>query len=133
MTLVDTNVLIDILTHDGVWFDWSFEKLVARRELGDLLINEITYAELAAGIDDERQLERIVVELGVILEHIPRPALYAAGRTFGRYRAAGGPRTSLIPDFFIGAHAEVAGMPILTRDARRFRTYFPDVKLIAPE
>ena len=133
MTLVDTNVLRDVLARDPVWFPWSVEQLQQRRLQGLLLINDITYAELAVRIANEAELVAALAELGVRLERTPTSALFLAGKAFGRYRKAGGPRPSLLPDFFIGAHAEVARLPILTRDTRRYRTYFPSVKLIAPE
>jgi predicted nucleic acid-binding protein len=133
MTLVDTNVVVDVLTGDPAWLDWSTEQLAQCRDTGMLVINEITYAELAVGIAAEADLDYALKELGLELERTPTAALFRAGRAFSRYRAAGGPRVSVLPDFFIGAHAEVAGLAILTRDARRYRTYFPAVELIAPD
>jgi len=133
MTLVDTNVLADILTGDPVWLEWSVEQLSQCREKGSLLINEVTYAELAVRFETESDLSRTLTNFGIHLERAPTPALFSAGKAFARYRAAGGPRTSLLPDFFIGAHAQVTGNSILTRDVRRYRSYFPDVPLIAPE
>lgn len=132
MTLVDTNVVLDVLTNDPAWLDWSAERLDQCRRIDRLYINEITYAELAVGIELEADLQEALSELSIELTRAPTPALFLAGRAFGRYRAAGGPRTSVPPDFFIGAHAQVAWLPILTRDVRRYRTYFPEVELIAP-
>jgi predicted nucleic acid-binding protein len=132
MTLVDTNVVLDVLTKDRAWLDWSAERLDQCRRTNRLYINEITYAELAVGIERESDLQEALAELSIELTRAPTPALFLAGRAFGRYRAAGGPRTSVLPDFFIGAHAQVARLPILTRDVRRYRTYFPEVELIAP-
>jgi predicted nucleic acid-binding protein len=132
MTLIDTNVLADILTGDTVWLKWSAEQLSQCREKGALLINEITYAELAVRFETESDLARTLNDLGIDLERAPTPALFSAGKAFARYRAAGGTRTSLLPDFFIGAHAQVTGYSILTRDVRRYRSYFPSVPLIAP-
>jgi len=133
MTLVDTNVVIDILTGDRTWLDWSAGQLDRCHKAGRLFINEITYAELAVGIEREADLQDALAELNLELERTPTSALFLAGRAFARYRAAGGPSTSILPDFFIGAHAEVAQWPILTRDVRRYRTCFHDVQLIAPE
>jgi len=132
MTLVDTNVIIDILLSDAVWMAWSAERLEECRNAGPLYLNEIGYAELSAKMDRESDVETAVAGLGLTFERIPRPALYAAGQAFRRYRAAGGPRLSVLPDFFMGAHAQVSGLTILTRDVRPYRTYFPDVRLIAP-
>jgi predicted nucleic acid-binding protein len=133
MTLVDTNIIIDLVTRDPRWFDWSRHRLAEQSGAGLLTINEVTYAEVAVRIERQSDVELILSDLGLAMEPAPKSALFLAGRTFGRYRAAGGPRSSVLPDFFIGAHAEVAGLPILTRDPRRYRTYFPKVRLIAPD
>lgn len=132
MTLIDTNIVADVMTADPVWLEWSTGQLTECREAGLLLINEVTYAELAVRFEAEFQLERALTDLSIRLQRAPTVALFRAGRAFARYRAAGGPRLSLLPDFFIGAHAQVLGCPILTRDVRRYRTYFPDVPLITP-
>jgi len=132
MTLLDTNVVVDVLTDDPVWLEWSAEQLDICRKAGALHINEITYAELAVRAEAEAHLQRALAELSIELERTPMSALFLAGQAFGRYRAAGGPRTSVLPDFFIGAHAQVMSIPILTRDVRRYRSYFPEVQLIAP-
>lgn len=132
MTLIDTNVIIDILARDPVWVNWSAARLEEARRRGRLVINEVCYAELAANLETEPELQSALGQLGIELEWTPSSALFAAGHAFKSYRAAGGPRTNILPDFFIGAHAQAAAMPILTRDVRRYRTYFPDVELIAP-
>jgi predicted nucleic acid-binding protein len=132
MTLVDTNIVLDILTDDPTWLDWSVEQIDQCRRSGLLHINEAAYAELSVQAESEAQLQRALGELSIQLERTPIAALYVAGQAFRRYRAAGGPRTSVLPDFFIGAHAQVMGVPILTRDVRRYRSYFPKVRLIAP-
>jgi predicted nucleic acid-binding protein len=132
MTLVDTNVLIDILMCDPVWLDWSAERLDECRRSGPLCLNEIGYAELSAHLDSEPILQSALVGLGLTLERMPSSALFAAGQAFRRYRAAGGPRPNVLADFFIGAHAHVARWAILTRDVRRYQSYFPEVALIAP-
>jgi predicted nucleic acid-binding protein len=132
MTLVDSNVAIDVLTKDPVWLHWSVETLAKRTAFGALCINEVIYAELSIRMDSEAMLSEALAGLKLELTRIPRQALFIAGKIFPRYRAAGGVRTGVLPDFFIGAHAQVAKWPILTRDVRRFRTYFPDVELITP-
>ena len=132
MTLVDSNVLVDILANDPAWVGWSANALEARSSQGALLVNEIVYAELAVKSTSKTELDSALSGLGVEFERTPQEALYLAGKVYGRYRSAGGNRSTLLPDFFIGAHAQVAGLPILTRDTRRYRTYFPDVGLIAP-
>lgn len=132
MTLVDTNVIVDVLTADQAWLDWSVEALLAAQENGAPRINEVTYAELAARYATAEELQRDLDTLGLVLERTPQPALFLAGRAFAAYRTRGGPRTSFLVDFFIGAHAEAARLPILTRDPRRCRSYFPEVTLITP-
>ena len=132
MTLVDTNVVIDVLTADPVWLDWSVEALQGVRDSSVPHINEVTYAELAAGYVTEAALQRDLDLLRLRLERTSQVGLFLAGRAYAAYRALGGPRTTLLADFFIGGHAEAAGLPILTRDPRRYRTYFPSVTLITP-
>jgi predicted nucleic acid-binding protein len=132
VTLVDTNVLIDILSDDPNWRFWSRDRLKERSASGPLLINEVVYAELSLGFATEDELDNAILELNVFLEWSPKSALFLAGQTFEQYRRAGGARTGVLPDLFIGAHAQVARVPILTRDVRRYRTYFPAVELIAP-
>jgi predicted nucleic acid-binding protein len=132
MTLVDSSVLIDLFTNDPVWYRWSAERLDQRAQVGALLVNEIVYAELSVRMASEAELLRRLATFNVELVRTPTQALFIAGKTYSRYRAAGGLRTGVLPDFFIGAHASFAGIPLFTRDVRRFRTYFPDVELIAP-
>jgi predicted nucleic acid-binding protein len=133
MTLVDSNVAIDVLAKDPVWLDWSVEALAKRVAFGALYINEVIYAELSIRMDSDAMLAEALTRLNLELVRIPRQALFVAGKIFQRYRAGGGVRTGVLPDFFIGAHAQVANWPILTRDVRRFRTYFSDVELITPK
>ena len=132
MTLVDTNVLLDVLTNDPRWLSWSVSNLHIRANSGPLLINEVIYAEMAGHVSTESELDAAVEELQVRLERTPKSALFLAGKIFRRYRRAGGVRTGVLADFFIGAHAQVIRSPILTRDVRRYRTYFPEVELITP-
>lgn len=133
MTLVDSNVLIDILSNDRKWFAWSLTNLEHRAAEGPLIINEIIYAELSIQLRSQAELDEAIVALGVELRRIPEPALFLAGKVFRRYRQGGGVRTGVLPDFFIGAHAQISDLPLLTRDVGRYRTYFPKVALISPE
>jgi predicted nucleic acid-binding protein len=132
MTLVDTNVLSDVLANDPAWSSWSMKALARCAADGPLLISDVIYAEMAARVKSEAELTQVLGTLEVRLERIPVPALFVAGQTFARYRRLGGIRTGVLPDFFVGAHALVARLPLLTRDVRRYRTYFPEVELIAP-
>jgi predicted nucleic acid-binding protein len=132
VTLVETNVLIDILSNDPNWRSWSQARLEERSDKGPMVINDVVYAEMAARFVTQEQLDAEISDLNVVLQRMPQAALFLAGRTFERYRRSGGTRTGILPDFFIGAHAEIAQWPLLTRDVGRYRTYFPDVELIAP-
>jgi len=132
-TLVDTNVIVDVLTRDAKWLDWSLSQLVMCAAAGALCVNEVSYAELAVRFQREADLAYELGQLGTEMTRAPTSALFLAGRAFSRYRTLGGPRTSLLPDFFVGGHARAMNWPILTRDPRRFRAYFPDVPLIAPD
>lgn len=132
MTLVDTNVLLDLFTDDRQWADWSIRQLDAAAIRGPLVINDVVYAELSVRFTAIETLDATLGEAGIGLATIPRAALFLAGKVFQRYRAKGGTRTWVLPDFFIGAHAAVAELPLLTRDAKRFRHYFPTVDLVAP-
>lgn len=132
MILVDTNVLIDVLEDDPQWADWSVAQLRAQSQLHVLAINPVVYAELSLAFERWEELDAAVGQLELALEEIPRPALFLAGKAFARYRAAGGARSTVLPDFMIGAHAAVSGMPLLTRDARRYATYFPTLRVVTP-
>ncbi len=133
MTLVDTNVLLDLVTNDPVWADWSIRQLDHAADKGPLIISDVVYAELSVGFERIEDLDDLLDEAGIEMGEIPREALFLAGKAFRRYRAAGGARSGVLPDFFIGAHAAVLGLPLLTRDAKRYRSYFPSVVLMAPE
>lgn len=132
MVLVDTNVILDVLENDPAWVDWSITRLAAQARIHDLAINPISYAELALAFEAVEDLDNVIAQMRLIISETPRPALFLAGKAFVQYRRAGGTRTNVLPDFFIGAQAAVMGWPLLTRDARRYRTYFPTVKLITP-
>lgn len=133
MRLVDTNVLLDLVTDDPVWADWSIRQLDAAAVQGRLVINAVVYAELSVRFDRIEDLEEVLDQAGVMVEDIPRAALFLAGKVFQKYRAAGGRRSGVLPDFFIGAHAAVIAAPLLTRDVQRYRSYFPSLTLIAPQ
>ena len=133
MTLVDTNILLDVVTDDPNWSDWSIEQLEAAALRGPLLINDVVYAELAVRYERIERLEAFLSEAGLDMAAMPRSALFLAGKVFQKYGKAGGSRTGVLPDFFIGAHAAVDRLDLLTRDSARYRTYFPTVKLITPD
>jgi predicted nucleic acid-binding protein len=131
--LVDSNVLLDVLTDDPLWFAWSARALERAADRFRLVINHVIYAEVSvrfAKIEDlEEALSRTLLER----EAIPYEAAFLAGKAFLAYRQRGGTKRSTLPDFFIGAHAAIAGHRLLTRDSARYRTYFPKLPLIAPD
>ncbi len=132
-TLVDSNVLIDIVVEDPNWARWSNEALIDVLDAGPAFVDQIVFAEVSIGyITAEACLQALAVR-GLELIPIPWPAAFLAGRAFAAYKQRGGSKLAPLPDFFIGAHAAVAGLRLLTRDASRYRTYFPTVELIAPE
>lgn len=132
MILVDSNIWIDVIQEDPVWLDWSLAQLQQARASNRVVINPIIYAELAPTYDEPEQLDYFLKVAKATLKPLPRPAAYVAGRAFLQYRRKRGTKTGVLPDFFIGAHAQTEGWPILTRDVARYATYFPNVKLIAP-
>lgn len=132
MTLVDTNVLLDLVTDDPEWSDWSLARLEEAAIAGPVVINDVVYAETSIRYGRIEDLDAMLEEAMIEIAPTSRPALFLAGKAFQRYRAAGGARTGVLPDFFIGAHAAVEGWPLLTRDVGRYRTYFPKVRLISP-
>ena len=132
VTLVDSSVLLDVLTDDPRWADWSEGALAAARDLGELAINPIIYAEVSAGFDTVEELDDAVPAHDFVRESLPYQAGFVACRAFIDYRRRGGQRRSPLADFYIGAHAAVRRYRLLTRDASRYRTYFPTVSLITP-
>lgn len=132
MILVDTNVLLDLVTDDPDWSEWSLARLEEAALAGPILINDIVYAETSIRYDRIEDLDAMLALATIEIAPTPRSALFLAGKAFRRYRAAGGTRTGVLPDFFVGAHATVEGWPLLTRDAGRYRSYFPKITLIAP-
>lgn len=131
-TLVDANVLIDLATDDPVWGDWSATALAQAGQVGRLLINPIVYAEVSIAFERIEDVDSLVPATVFHREDLPWEAAFLAGKAFHAYRRRGGTRTLPLPDFFIGAHAAVRGYRLLTRDAARFRTYFPKLTLITP-
>jgi hypothetical protein len=131
-TLVDSNVLLDLLTADSRWYSWSAHQLADALDLGPVVINQVVYAEISHGFINIEALDRALGEDRFVRGSLPWNAAFLAARAYRSYRKRGGHRTSVPPDFFIGAHAAVLGLRLLTRDAARFRTYFPTVELIAP-
>ena len=132
MILVDTNVVFDVWQDDRIWYQWSAAQLRAQSLIHELAINPVIYAELSVSFESMETLDREIDALELLLREPPRAALFLAGQAFREYRRAGGTRTGVLSDFFIGAHAAVLGCAILTRDAARYRRYFPTVELYTP-
>jgi predicted nucleic acid-binding protein len=132
LILVDTNILVDVVTDDPFWADWSQQQLTLAAARDELAINDIVYAELSVRYTTIEELDAMIREASLVSAAIPRPALFLAAKAFQRYRSAGGVKTGVLPDFFIGAHAVISDSLLITRDAARYRTYFPGIALIAP-
>ncbi len=132
MLLVDTNVLIDVLQDDPTWADWSVAQLRAQAKVHALSINPVIYAELSLNFSHVEMLDKTLEKMRLSMSELPRPALFLAGKAFAQYRHRGAKGNNVLADFFIGAHAAVAGCSLLTRDSKRYQSYFPTVKLIAP-
>jgi predicted nucleic acid-binding protein len=130
--LVDSNVLLDVLTEDASWYEWSSSALEQCANESTLYVNPIIYAEVSVGFDRIEELEAGLPRDVFRRLDLPLEAAFLAGKAFVRYRRRGGRRTSTLPDFFIGAHAAVSGLRLLTRDDRRYRTYFPTVTFLSP-
>ena len=129
---MDSNVLLDVATDDPVWSAWSRAALAEAAENSRLVINPMVYAEVSVGFARVEELDAALPTYLFVREPLPWAAAFLAGKCFVAYRRRGGARRSPLPDFYIGAHAAVAGHQLLTRDATRYRTYFPRLKLIAP-
>lgn len=132
-TLVDSNVLLDILTEDPTWASWSAAALAAAAEQGPLSINAIIYSEVSVRFSSIEELDEALPRQDYRREPLPYAAAFLAGKVYLEYRRNGGTRSTTLPDFFIGAHAAVAGHRLLTRDSGRYRTYFPTLPLVSPE
>lgn len=131
-TLVDSCVLMDVLADDAQWAEWSLNQLEQMAALGPLVINPLILAELAARYEPAADLEVALAGLPLLREPLPWDAAFLAGQAFRVYRLAAGVKTSPMPDFYIGAHALVRGMRLMTRDVRRYRSYFPRLEIVGP-
>jgi len=131
-TLVDSNVILDILTEDDGWLDWSSTQLAESANSGMLVINPVIYAEVSARFERIEELDDALPVNYYRRVPLPFEAAFLAGQCFMKYKRRGGNRRSPMPDFYIGAHAALSGLTLLTRDARRYRDYFPTVRIIAP-
>jgi predicted nucleic acid-binding protein len=130
--LIDSNVLLDVMTADAAWFSWSAAALASAADRGRLVINPIVYAEVSIRFSTVEAVDAALPTTMFDREAIPYQAAFLAGKAFLAYRRRGGEKRSPLPDFLIGAHAAAAGYSLLTRDTARYRTYFPDVTLITP-
>lgn len=130
--LVDTCVITDLADHNGAWYEWAVDTLEGLESSSVFLINPIIYAECSIGYKTIEEVENLFATLEFDCKEIPREALFLAGKAFLRYRRSQGKKESVLPDFFIGAHAAVDGYKLITRDKGRFSTYFPSVELIIP-
>jgi len=132
-TLVDSNVILDVVTDDPIWGQWSADTLSRTANRSTLALNPLIFAEVSIGFATIEELEQLLPAREFARLDLPYEAAFLAGKAFLAYRRRGGRRSAPLADFYIGAHAAVAGMALLTRDARRYRTYFPTVEIIAPE
>ncbi len=132
-TILDSNIVLDALFREAQWHEWSLRLLGTQTDHGELLINPVIFAEASPRFASHVELRRSLLELEITLEHLPWEAAYWAGKAHADYRKSGGSRERTLPDFFIGAHASVSGLRLITRDPSRYRTYFPQVEIIAPD
>jgi predicted nucleic acid-binding protein len=131
-TLVDSCVLLDVITGDKQWAEWSAARIAAAIDEGRAVINPLIYAEVSVGYETAEELEELLPPADYEREPLPYLAGFAAGKAFLRYRRGGGKKRSPMPDFYIGAHAALAGYRLLTRDVSRYRTHFPTLDIIGP-
>jgi predicted nucleic acid-binding protein len=132
-TLVDTNVLLDVIREDPTWFKWSSEALARAADEAPLVINQVVYAEASVSFAGIEEFDAVLDAAELVRSPLPWSAAFLAGKCYLEYRRRGGTKTTPLPDFFIGAHAAVMRSRLLTRDVARYRTYFPTVELITPE
>ena len=132
-TLIDTNVFLDVVEERAEWFGWASRKVLEARQSGEIVINPIVYAEASTPYNDEMAFSRFLDAAGFLREDLPFDCAFAAAKAHLKYRSRGGVRLTPLPDFFIGAHAVFRGYTLLTRDAGRFRTYFPEIDVVAPD
>lgn len=133
MTLVDSNILIDLIVEDPIWLERSRTIFQNRSALGPMFIIDVVFSETSVRFSDAQECRAFLDAIGVTMIAMSDEALWLAGQAFRAYRRQGGVKTNVLPDFFIGAQAQASGLPILSRDARRYARYFPDVALITPE
>ncbi len=133
MIFVDTNVLIDVASADPNWMEWSIDALTEATRRGPLVINAVVYSEFSLGFASEAACDAEVERFGLRYLDLPKSAAFRAAVAFREYRRRGGAKTNVLPDFFIGAHASVLGVPLLTRDAGRYRAYFPEVEVVGAD
>ena len=133
VVLVDTNIVVDVLQEDPVWAEWSANQMRTLKLMHRLAINPVIYAELAMSFDSIDDLDATLATGGLQLEEMPRPALFLAAKAHKAYRQRGGTRNQVLPDFFIGAHAATNRWALLSRDRARYTTYFPTLRVIAPD
>jgi hypothetical protein len=131
-TLVDSNVLLDLITDHPRWASWSTNQLALALDHGPVVINQIVYGEVSLGFSTVEALDRVLTTDRFTRANLPWQAAFLAARAFQTYKKRGGTRTTTLPDFLIGAHAAVLDLRLLTRDSARYRTYFPGVELISP-
>ena len=129
---VDSCVLLDLFTNDPRWAEWSEKTLEKYSLTNTLYINSIVYTEVSVGFNRIEEVESVISELGIKVLEIPREALFLAGKVFLKYRKNKGTKNAPLPDFFIGAHATMSRFDLITRDSAKYKTYFPQVKLIVP-
>lgn len=129
---IDSCILLDLFTDDPNWVNWSEKILDQYSQTNTLYINSIVYTEVSIGFNKIEELEKAIEQIGIRVLEIPREALFLAGKAFLKYRKNNGTKNSPLPDFFIGAHAAVSSFALITRDITKFKTYFPQVKLIHP-
>lgn len=132
MIFVDTNILLDVVQQNPLWGSWSLRQMIALGNVNTLIINPIIYSEFSISFNTLGEVEQSVEEMGLIVEALPNEVSFLAGKAYVQYRRLGGTKANVLSDFFIGAHAVVRSAPLLTRDARRYRTYFPSLRLITP-
>jgi predicted nucleic acid-binding protein len=131
MVLIDINVIVDVLQDDPQWAEWSIRQLRAQALVHGLVINPVIYAETSLSFATVEAFDAVLARMELAMHEIPRSALFLAGKAFAKYRKRGGSKKQVLPDFFIGAHAAVLGWPLLTRDAGRYKTYFPTLEVLA--
>lgn len=130
--MVDSCVLLDVLTEDPKWFEWSSLQIARAAENGFIIVNPVIYSEVSVSFERIEDMESIFSDDVFVYRPIPKEAAFLAGKCFLQYRRGGGNKTLPLPDFFIGAHASIERLPLITRDVKRFETYYPALKIITP-